>query len=987
MAAGAAFGGIVVRHRLASGAAIALLWALGGCGNEPRTRPIDGVAALAPEEVDFGKVGLGTTATRSISVRNRGRAPLQILDWTIEGLDEDMTVLVKGGRAIREGRTAEVVLRFTPKEIGAVERTLVLETDDPERAEIAIPVRGEAILPHVVPHPDFLDFGRVELGVREVRPLELRNPFEIEVEVRIAVRGDAQFSVSPAEAIRVEPLGTSVVEVAFQPDTVGQVFAVLALLPCPACDEVAIVLQGTGIDRALVIAPEVVDFGYVPVERSAERSFTVTNVSSRAVEITAMELGDESENFSLAPVLGMLQPDEAVQVTVGFSPKLVAPERNVVRIHSSSVRAPVVEVELRGAGGGPQIQVSPSSLFFGTVPIGARGQLPVRITNAGTPPGAPPLEILDVRVENPAVAPFGPDRDLEADPVILDAGEQDEILVGYEPLRLTGSTPDTAELVIVSNDALLPEIRIPMTGFSTEIEPCSRLEVQPPVLDFGALDPGKGATLSIEIRNPSTRTCIIRNLRIAAGSDPVFRTREVQSFLIPAGGWFGWMVSFDPAAVGAGEGDYAGELELFAVNATEQQRYSVALRASSDSGCLIPEPNFLDFGSTPMGCGAREGSVRFTNACPLPLGVGPIELGLQSTEGEFEIVSAPETPFVLASGASFDVLVRWNAQTRGLSTAPLYVGEETRLRPLMVPLLGELQRDGFTVDRFVQQRDGAADVLIVVDNSSTMVEEQPRLRAAVHVLVDEAIRRGVDFHIGVTSSGLVPAPAPGCPGGADGGEAGRLVPVDGSRPRIVTAATPDASAVLSENVMVGTCHELEQSMEAMRRALSDPLRSGDNAGFLRPEAKLGVIFVSDEDDHSGFAVSEYLDFLQALKGEGGARVHAIVDFGDVCPEGAGRANRIIELVQGTFGLAESLCERDWTGAMSRIADDLFTFRTAFSLTATPDEDGIAVFVDGVEADPSTYRYDPGSNSVSFAPGSQPPPGSVIEVRYTARCGS
>src|SRR5690606_14768129 len=116
------------------------------------------------------------------------------------------------------------------------------------------------------------------------------------------------------------------------------------------------------------------------------------------------------------PVVGTLEPDESLQVTVGFTPTLVQPDREIVRIHSTSVRAPVVDVELRGAGGGPQIQVSPSDLRFGMIPIGARGQRVVRITNAGTPPGAPPLEILDIRVENPTVSPFGIDRDLAADP-------------------------------------------------------------------------------------------------------------------------------------------------------------------------------------------------------------------------------------------------------------------------------------------------------------------------------------------------------------------------------------------------------------------------------------------------------------------------------------------------------------------------------------------------------------------------------------------
>lgn len=241
--------------------------------------------------------------------------------------------------------------------------------------------------------------------------------------------------------------------------------------------------------------------------------------------------------------------------------------------------------------------------------------------------------------------------------------------------------------------------------------------------------------------------------------------------------------------------------------------------------------------------------------------------------------------------------------------------------------------------------------------------------------------------MGVTSTGMTPAPGGTCPGGADGGEAGRLVPVDGTRPRILTPDTPDVRGALGANVEVGICHELEQGMEAMRRALSEPLRSGENAGFLRNDAKLAVIFVSDEDDHSGFGVEDYLAFLLALKGEGGARAHAIVDIGSGCPEGAGRADRIIELVQGTQGIVESICPADWSGALAAIADEVFTFRTAFSLSGTPDGDGVVVVVNGEVADPAAYRYDAGSNSVDFAPGSEPPAGAAIEIRYTASCGT
>lgn len=945
-----------------------------------------GVAFLEPQSVEFGRVGLGTTATRRVELRNQGRAPYRILGWQLEGEGDDFVIDIQGRRTILEGTRSHLVLRYSPDEEEDLARTLFVETDDPERQILEIPVRGVAVLPHVVPDPASLDFGRVELGVRETLDLVLRNEFDIDVDVRIGSRGDGQFSSAPNDLIRVGPLGTATVQVSFAPHQLGTVRGELALLPCPACDEVAVPLEGTGIDRALVVVPPEVDFGYVPVERSAQRSFTVTNVSSRVVDIQRMELVGASLNFSLTPVVGPLGPGDGILVEVGFSPTMLDPEEQTVEIHSTSARAPITRVRLLGAGGGPQIQVTPESLSFGMVPLGSRGQIPLRITNAGTTPGAPPLEIFDIRVENPATAPFGPDRDLAAQPVVLGAGAQDQVPIGYEPLRVMPGVADAAELVILSNDASRPEIRLPMSGFGVEVPPCTNLEVAPAALDFGALDVSRGATLTFQVFNPGPEMCILRNLRIAAGSDPVFRTREVRSFLIPSGQWFGWMVDFDPRAEGAGAGAYRGELELFAINATLQQRYSIPLRAMSDDGCLVPDPNFVDFGSERSGCAVGNRSVRFTNACPLPLGIGPITLGAQPHPGDFEITAAPTPPFDLAAGASFQVDVQWNTVAQGITSAPLYVMEDTRPRPLMVPLHGELQRGGNRVDRFVQQREDAADVLLIVDNSSSMVEEQPRLRDASHVLLDEADRLGIDVHVGVTTTGLQPAfGPPACPGGADGGEAGRLFPVDGSRPRFVTGATPDARGVLAANTQVGFCHEMEQAMEAMRLALSEPLRSGSNQGFQRRDTALSVIFVADENDHSGYPVQEYVSFLEGLKGQGGARAHAIVDTGEGCPEGAGRATRLIDLAHGTGGVVESLCQRDWSGALRRIAARVYTLRTALSLSETPDGDGISVWVDGRMASPAHYRYDPGSNSVSFLPAFRPRPGAAVEVRYHAAC--
>ena len=53
----------------------------------------------------------------------------------------------------------------------------------------------------------------------------------------------------------------------------------------------------------------------------------------------------------------------------------------------------------------------------------------------------------------------------------------------------------------------------------------------------------------------------------------------------------------------------------------------------------------------------------------------------------------------------------------------------------------------------------------------------------------------------------------------------------------------DAKEIFEEMVVVGTSGSgIEMGLEAAKLALSEPLVSGDNSGFLRPEANLSLIF-------------------------------------------------------------------------------------------------------------------------------------------------
>lgn len=162
----------------------------------------------------------------------------------------------------------------------------------------------------------------------------------------------------------------------------------------------------------------------------------------------------------------------------------------------------------------------------------------------------------------------------------------------------------------------------------------------------------------------------------------------------------------------------------------------------------------------------------------------------------------------------------------------------------------------------------AVDLLLVVDNSSGMLEEQASLSANLPLLINVLTTApgGLpDVHIGVVSTnvgtggvnigGCSTATRPqgddgnllttGCPG-PQAAFLEDLRNPDGSRVRNYSG---DLASVLSCMTRLGnTGCGYEQPLEAMKRALSP----GRNPGFLRPAAMLGVLIVTDEDDCSAF---------------------------------------------------------------------------------------------------------------------------------------
>ena len=167
------------------------------------------------------------------------------------------------------------------------------------------------------------------------------------------------------------------------------------------------------------------------------------------------------------------------------------------------------------------------------------------------------------------------------------------------------------------------------------------------------------------------------------------------------------------------------------------------------------------------------------------------------------------------------------------------------------------------------------DLLFMLDDSPSMSEEQANLARNFPRLIDalKTMPSGFpDLHLGVVSSdlGTGNSSVPGvC--GTSMGDRGALQARPGcgldddARPYLVSEAggsvtnfTGDISEVFACMAKLGTLGcGFEHQMQAVRMALSGFIP--DNQGFLRPDAHLAVVLVTDEDDCSAPADSTMYD--------------------------------------------------------------------------------------------------------------------------------
>lgn len=1063
-----------------------------------------GVTVTAPAgEFDFGKVAMGVKKPLKIVLQNRGDGPIELV-----GVEKLEGAAVKLGEA--PGENAPVfTLAFAPQRLG-VGGTLELDGvfDAPVEADPMVRTRdysvrllvrvdnataetGELTLRGTAVSgqcnlPDTVDFGAVAIQDTFKRGFIIENnsplPATANVGVITSSSGDDRAFTFAAESVKGDvyiDMGLKKdVVLQFTPTEARDYVAFVKVRAAEQCPDVSVKLIGSGVSQVVNCTPNPLDFGYVTPGLQTQAELTLSNSSLLPVTITGMQaragtaaspdfklLG--ADMITLPPAMRVTQPDGSkslvsgtAKVQVTFKPTLLGPRQGNLFGVTALAKQPELGCPLKGAGGGPDIDVKPgSSLNVGKIPFFSTAPKPFFVTrkvtlqNVGTLPNPPdPRANLHLGARMPGGTSMRPywkvtpknAQTLESE---ICVGEYDEAVTAqpcrdnlplsgagrYDPqvgivastatslldipIRITPAAPNKMlewDVTFYSNDPDEPEVTVTIKGESVVLPPC-QFQVSPTTLNFGIVTPPAYRDLSFAIKNIGADVCLLTHLDIRPGSDPLYSLPNGPLYQVTmmAGQTLNVLVRAAPmGSVGSVVQTALGAVQ-FGISDPLRPQNDVDLTTSVATSCLTIAPDDLDFGTVEKDCSSARRTFSIYNTCSTPVtvnswtmvapagvpgGSSPACPGAPSTNcPEFLIDGSPSFTMgtQLQPGAAMPA-------TFALKYHPLDFGADTGAFLLKVTQVGQVvdyivtlrgvgDAIGRNIDTFRQDARPKADILLVIDNSCSMADKQTALSQNFASFIAYATRVNVDYQIGVITTDL------------GSNTLGELIgSAAGTSPKILKPSTPMVEAEFTSRVKVGIMGGLEGMAEPAVKALSAPLITNQNAGFLRQDAVLAVVIISDAGDQSPLAATVYENQLRNVKG---AQRPNLFSYNQIGPFAAAPAtgcsyddftdvSKNLYLIQRLNGVKAEICTNNWGTTLEDIGKTAFGYRTNFFLTAEPDltnGNTITVKINGVPIastdtlGATVWTYDSVSNSVNFAPLYVPEPGNTLTVEYFVAC--
>lgn len=267
------------------------------------------------------------------------------------------------------------------------------------------------------------------------------------------------------------------------------------------------------------------------------------------------------------------------------------------------------------------------------------------------------------------------------------------------------------------------------------------------------------------------------------------------------------------------------------------------------------------------------------------------------------------------------------------------------------------------------------DILIVIDDSKSMGQEQAAVRTNALAFFDRLESAGLDFMIGTITTS--------CSNLRPGG--------------FTNDRATFENAVQAGLIGQPGCgsYRHEAGIYYAEQALQDA-GSVTTAGYPRNGSALNIVMITDAgENYSDLGDHSEFDPADNLFIDKGYRVYSIIGLDSngnagecVGPGGKsendGPKSLYAELASNTGGFSGSICNSDYGPVLDAIADNSAAKASDYILPETPISNSIAVLVNGTPVDrddTNGFAFNVASNSIVFYGTAAPAPGASIAIGY------
>ncbi len=360
---------------------------------------------VSPSSLTFGNVNTGSSSDLVVSIDNTGTDDLEVTSLSFSDGSAGFSLVSPPSTPFTIGPSdpaVDVTVRFAPTADGAASDDLVIASDDPDENPVNVGLSGTGVtpVPDIDVSPSSLTFGNVNTGSSSDMVVSIENTGDADLEITSLSLSDGSAGFSlvspPSTPFTIGPSDPAVdVTVRFAPTVDGAANDDLVIASDdPDENPVNVALSGTGVTATpnIDVSPNSLDFGLVNTGATSDMTVSIENTGDADLEITGFSFADGSVGFSLvsppSTPFTIGPSDPAVDVTVRFAPTVVGVADDDLEIASDDPDENPFVVSLTGEGQTPppmepDIDVTPTSLSFGTVNTGSSSDMVVSIENTG----------------------------------------------------------------------------------------------------------------------------------------------------------------------------------------------------------------------------------------------------------------------------------------------------------------------------------------------------------------------------------------------------------------------------------------------------------------------------------------------------------------------------------------------------------------------------------------------------------------------------